>query len=158
MMRNDNLLTIEHRELLYPTDHGNELEVYLNLASRLKVGGPDQLWIADITYIRLKTEFVYLAVVLDAFHPNALPIVPKPSRSSRAAALVFKNGRASQSAITRLLKTTRPFRADRFHVFCLHWTCPSCSGTASLATYSSANVQQLVWQFRQAIGYGANPI
>jgi len=44
-----------------------DLEVYLNLASRLKVGGPNQLLIADITYIRLKTEFVYLAVVLDAF-------------------------------------------------------------------------------------------
>jgi transposase InsO family protein len=44
-----------------------ELEIYLNLASRMKVRGPNQLWIADITYIRLKAEFVYLAVVLDAF-------------------------------------------------------------------------------------------
>ena len=33
----------------------------------MNVCGPNQLWIADITYIRLKTEFVYLAVVLDAF-------------------------------------------------------------------------------------------
>jgi transposase InsO family protein len=43
------------------------MEVYLNLATRMKVCGPNQLWIADITYIRLKVEFVYLAVVLDAF-------------------------------------------------------------------------------------------
>ena len=61
------MMTIRHREFLYSTDQGNDLEVYLNLASRLTVGGPDQLWIADITYIRLNTEFVYLAVVLDAF-------------------------------------------------------------------------------------------
>jgi putative transposase len=43
------------------------LEVYLNLASRMKLTGINQLWVADITYIRLKKEFVYLAVVLDAF-------------------------------------------------------------------------------------------
>ena len=67
MMRNDNLLTIRRRELPWATDWGDEVELYLNLASRLKVGGPNQVWLADITYIRLKTEFVYLAVVIDAF-------------------------------------------------------------------------------------------
>jgi len=67
IMRNDNLLTIRHRELLCATDPGNELEIYLNLAKRLKIGGTNQVWFADITYVRLKTEFVYLAVVLDAF-------------------------------------------------------------------------------------------
>jgi putative transposase len=41
--------------------------VYLNLARRMKVTGINQLWVADITYIRLKTEFVYLAVILDAY-------------------------------------------------------------------------------------------
>ena len=67
MMAKDNLLTIRNRELQWATDRGNEVEIYLNLASRLKVGGPNQVWIADITYIRLQMEFVYLAVVLDTF-------------------------------------------------------------------------------------------
>jgi putative transposase len=49
------------------TDSDHELEVYLNLASRMKLTGIDQLWVADITYIRLKVEFVYLAVILDGF-------------------------------------------------------------------------------------------
>jgi transposase InsO family protein len=49
------------------TDSDHEFEVYLNLASRMKLTGMNQLWVADITYIRLKKEFVYLAVVLDAF-------------------------------------------------------------------------------------------
>ncbi len=40
---------------------------YLNLASRMKLTGMNQLWVADITYIRLKKEFAYLAVILDAF-------------------------------------------------------------------------------------------
>ena len=69
---NDNLLTIRNCELQWTTDRGKEVEIYLNLASRLKVGGPNQVWIADITYIRLRTEFVYLAVVLDAFSPKVV--------------------------------------------------------------------------------------
>jgi transposase InsO family protein len=39
--------------------------VYLNLASHLKLTGIDQLWVADITYVRLQSEFVYLAFILD---------------------------------------------------------------------------------------------
>ena len=41
--------------------------MYLNLASRMKLTGVNQLWVADITYIRLHREFVYLAVILDAY-------------------------------------------------------------------------------------------
>ena len=67
MMRTDNLLEIQNREAPLATDRCDELEIYLNLARRVKVRGPNQLWIADMTYVRLKAEFVYLAVVLDAF-------------------------------------------------------------------------------------------
>ena len=66
-MREDNLLAVQPRAWVQTTDSGHELEVYLNLAARMKLTGIDQLWVADITYIRLRTEFVYLAVVLDAW-------------------------------------------------------------------------------------------
>ena len=49
------------------TESEHRLEVYLNLARRMKLSGTNQLWVADITYIRLEGEFVYLAVILDAF-------------------------------------------------------------------------------------------
>ena len=49
------------------TDSRHNLRVYPNLAGSMKLTDIDQLWIADITYIRLEMEFVYLAVVLDAF-------------------------------------------------------------------------------------------
>src|SRR2546426_2995169 len=49
------------------TNSNHKLEIYLNLASRMKLTGINQLWVADITYIRLKAEFVYLAVILDGF-------------------------------------------------------------------------------------------
>ena len=67
MLREDNLLAVQPRAFVVTTDSDHEFEVYLNLASRMKLTGMNQLWIADITYIRLKKEFVYLAVVLDAF-------------------------------------------------------------------------------------------
>jgi len=67
IMREDNLLGVQPRAFVVTTDSNHELEVYLNLASRMKLTGINQLWVADITYIRLLAEFVYLAVILDAF-------------------------------------------------------------------------------------------
>ena len=67
LMREDNLLAVQPRAWVRTTNSDPELEVYLNLAARLQLSGINQLWIADITYIRLQAEFVYLAVVLDAY-------------------------------------------------------------------------------------------
>lgn len=67
MMRQDNLLCIRRRAFVTTTDSRHTLPVYPNLARDVKPTAINQLWVADITYIRLRTEFVYLAVVLDAF-------------------------------------------------------------------------------------------
>jgi len=67
LMREDNLLALERKQLVVTTDSRHQLEVALNLARRMKLTGINQLWVADITYIRLRCEFVFLAVVLDAF-------------------------------------------------------------------------------------------
>ena len=64
LMREDNLLAVQPRAFVVTTDSDHELEVALNLASRLTLTGMNQLWVADITYIRLRAEFVYLAVIL----------------------------------------------------------------------------------------------
>jgi transposase InsO family protein len=66
IMAEDNLLCVRRRFLL-TTDSQHELQVYLNLTARMQLSGIDQLWVADLTYIRLREQFVYLAVVLDAF-------------------------------------------------------------------------------------------
>jgi putative transposase len=67
LMREDNLLAVQPRAFVVTTDSKHELEVYLNLAKRMKLTGINQLWVADITYIRLQAEFVYLAIILDGF-------------------------------------------------------------------------------------------
>ena len=66
-MREDNLLCLRRRKFVVTTDSDHGLPVYPNLARALALTGLDQLWVADITYIRLELEFVYLAVILDAF-------------------------------------------------------------------------------------------
>jgi len=67
MMREDNLLCVRRRSVVVTTDSRHCLPIYPNLARQTVPTAINQLWVADITYIRLRTEFVYLAVVLDAF-------------------------------------------------------------------------------------------
>jgi len=67
MMREDNLLCLRRRSFVRTTDSDHGLPVYPNLAKGVVLTGINQLWVADITYIRLLCEFVYLAVILDAF-------------------------------------------------------------------------------------------
>jgi putative transposase len=67
LMREDNLLCLRSKSFVVTTDSSHGLPVYPNLARDMRPDAVNRLWIADITYIRLRAEFVYLAVVLDAF-------------------------------------------------------------------------------------------
>jgi putative transposase len=68
LMRQDNLLCLRKRPFVpATTDSRHEWRVVPNLARGLVPTGLDQLWVADITYVRLLEEFAYLAVLLDAF-------------------------------------------------------------------------------------------
>lgn len=79
----DNLLAIVRRRFVRTTNADHRFAVYLNLAARLHLSGPDQLWVADITYIRLAQEFVYLAVVLDAFSRRVVGWSLEPTLATR---------------------------------------------------------------------------
>ena len=67
ILREDQSLCLRRRKFIVTTDSRHSFRVYPNLAGQMKLSNVNQLWTADITYIRLETEFVYLAVVLDAF-------------------------------------------------------------------------------------------
>ena len=66
ILREDNLVCVRKRKFAVTTDSNHGRRVYANLASQMMVSDVNQLWVADITYIRLQDEFVFLAVVLDA--------------------------------------------------------------------------------------------
>jgi putative transposase len=67
LMRADNLLAVRRRRFVLTTDSRHGFAIYSNLAARLTLTGVNQLWVADITYVRLRETFLYLAVVLDAY-------------------------------------------------------------------------------------------
>jgi transposase InsO family protein len=70
--REDNLLAVRRRKFVVTTDSDHDFLIYPNLAQYMVLTAVNQLWVADITYLRLASEFVYFAVVLDAFSRRAL--------------------------------------------------------------------------------------
>jgi putative transposase len=67
LMRLDNLLVVRKQRYVFTTDSRHGYAVYSNLASQLKLSKINELWVADITYIRLREAFLYLAIVMDAW-------------------------------------------------------------------------------------------
>jgi transposase InsO family protein len=70
--REDNLLAVRRRKFVVTTESDHPFHVYPNLAEHLVLSDVNQLWVADLTYLRLQGEFVYLAVVLDAWSRRAV--------------------------------------------------------------------------------------
>ncbi len=68
LMREDNLLCLRRKSFVPPTTNSrHKFPIVPNLTRDLVPTGLDQIWVADITYVRLAGQFVYLAVVLDAY-------------------------------------------------------------------------------------------
>ena len=67
LLQEDNLLCIRKRKFVVTTNSNHGCKIYPNLAGKMALAGVDQLWVADITYVRLQEEFIFLAVILDAY-------------------------------------------------------------------------------------------
>jgi putative transposase len=73
LMRENGLLAKRKRRFVATTDSNHRQRSFPNLARGLTPTGPDQLWVADLTYIAIDRGFVYLAVILDAWSLSAGP-------------------------------------------------------------------------------------
>ena len=67
LMREDNLLSIRRQPFVVTTDSNHAWRIYPNLARHVVLSEINQLWVSDITYVRLQREFIYLAVILDVY-------------------------------------------------------------------------------------------
>ena len=67
IMREQDLSVRPRRRFVVTTDSGHDGPIFPNLAKDAAPSGPDQLWVADLTYVRVLSGFVYLAVILDAW-------------------------------------------------------------------------------------------
>ena len=119
LMREDNLLCVIKRKFVVATtDSRHGLRVYPNLAAKMILTGVDQLWIADITYIRLEEEFVYLAVILDAFSRRVigwhLAAEMDVSLTLNALQMALRQ-RAVGTRAGASFRSGRPVRSPRLH-------------------------------------------
>lgn len=99
MLREDNLLSLRRRVFVTTTDSRHRFRIYPNLARDLVLTAPNQLWIADITYIRLADAFVYLAVILDAFSRRVIGWELDCSLETRLVGVALSRALASRNVI-----------------------------------------------------------
>lgn len=98
LMREDNLLCVGKRKFVLTTDSNHFWPVYPNLAAALVVKTINQLWVADITYIRLLEQFVYLAVILDAYSRKVIGWELDDTLQARLARAALKRALAERGA------------------------------------------------------------
>lgn len=100
LMRQDNLLCLRKRPFVpMTTDSKHGWRIVPNLARGLQPCGVDQLWVADITYVRMREEFAYLAVVLDGFSRRVIGWALETHMQASLAIAALKmalNGRSPQ--------------------------------------------------------------
>jgi putative transposase len=106
LMRQDNLLCLRKRPFVpVTTDSRHAWRLVPNLARGVVLTGLDQLWVADITYVRLREEFAFLAVLLDAFSRRVVGwALEKHLRASLAV-----------TALDMAIKTRRPIPGRLIH-------------------------------------------
>jgi transposase InsO family protein len=98
LMREDNLLSIRRRRFVVTTDSEHRWRIYPNLARSMVVTDINQLWVGDITYVRLQREFIYLAVLLDVYSRRVIGWSLRRQLDSELA----------QEALEMALKQRRP--------------------------------------------------
>jgi putative transposase len=91
IMAEDNLLAVRRRRYILTTDSRHDLPVFRNLAATMKLTGINQLWVADLTYLRLRQQFLYLAVVLDAYSRRVVGWALDDSLEARLVLAALRN-------------------------------------------------------------------
>jgi len=102
LMHEDNLLCLRKRQF-HTTDSNHAYLVYPNLVPALEIDGLHQLWVADITYIRLQHEFIYLAVVLDAFSRRCIGWALESYLDARLAVAALRMALATRTVVPGLV-------------------------------------------------------
>src|SRR6202041_834679 len=90
-MREHDLQPKRRRRFVATTDSDHDNPIFPDLASDRIVDGPNQLWVADITYIAIATGFVYLAVILDGWSRRVVGYAISRSVDARLAIAALKS-------------------------------------------------------------------
>ena len=107
IMREQDLRVRPKRRFVTTTDSDHDGPIFPDLAKDLAPTGPDQLWVADLTYIRIMSGFVYLAVILDAWSRRVVGSAPG-RRIDAELAVGARGGNRRPRAATGLRAPQRP--------------------------------------------------
>lgn len=151
LMQEDNLLAIRTRTFVRTTDAQHSFAIYLNLAQRMELTAPNQLWVADITYIRLQQEFVYMAVVLDAFSRRVVGWALSRSLRSTVAVEALEQALAQRQPLLGLVHhSDRGVQyASHEYVGLLHQHGAVCSMSRAGNPYDNAKCESFLKTLKQ---------
>jgi len=90
LMREHQLQPTYRRRFVATTDSDHDQPVFPNLAEGFVPDGPNRLWVADLTYVAIRTGFVYLAAVLDAWSRKVVGYAISRSMEARVAVAALK--------------------------------------------------------------------
>jgi len=90
LMREHALNPRRRRRFIATTDSDHNYPIFPNLASKMTLDGPNQLWVADITYVAITTGFVYLAAILDAWSRRVVGYAISRSIDARLVVVALK--------------------------------------------------------------------
>jgi len=90
MQQSDLLCSLQRAFKVMTTDSNHDYKKYPNLAKDMKLTGLNQLWVADITYIRIAKGFVYLAMIMDAFSRKVVGYAISESIDTELALVALK--------------------------------------------------------------------
>ena len=90
LMREHALNPKQHRRFIATTDSDHDYPIFPDLAKTMTPDGPNQLWVADITYVAITTGFVYLAAILDAWSRRVVGYAISRSIDARLAVAALK--------------------------------------------------------------------
>lgn len=103
IMRKNNLTVKRKRRFKITTDSNHKFRIYPNLIKGLVLGRINQVWVADITYVRLPKGFVYLAVVLDAYSRRVIGWCLREDLTEELALRALKTAIASRTIVQGLI-------------------------------------------------------
>jgi len=90
LMREHALNPKQYRRFIATTDSDHDYPIFPDLANNMTPDGPNQLWVADITYVAIATGFVYLAAILDAWSRRVVGYAISRSIDARLAVAALK--------------------------------------------------------------------
>jgi putative transposase len=90
LMREHDLQPKTRRRYIATTDSDHDEPIFPNRAKDMIVAGPDQLWVADITYVAIFAGFVYVAVILDAWSRRVVGYAISRSMDARLTVAALK--------------------------------------------------------------------